>query len=117
MGLHQPDPEEMDQIAKILNQALNPMAKMDEDQKAEIELMSIVHQSFNFDNALRRMADLSEKKAKRTKAEIFAAGVITALVTGGYISPFPNRITELSALHTIAHWFKTFERYLEQGEV
>lgn len=117
MELRPASGDDMEKIAMILQQAMDPTKNMSEAEKAQLELLSIVQQSFDFDNTvLRRMADLSEGKAERDKAEIFASGVISALQSAGYIS-FPNRITQLSTLHTIAHWFKTYERYLEQGGV
>jgi hypothetical protein len=116
MELREPSPEEMKQIAMILQQAMDPTAGMTWDQKAEMELLTLVNNSFDSDDTLHRMANLSKGKGNRTRAEVFAAGAIGALEAQEMVR-FPNRISQLYSVHLVAHWFHTYERHLEQGEV
>lgn len=116
MSLDKAKPEDIENLIVIMKAALNP-GNLSEQQKAEVDLVTLVRRAFNSDTALRRIADLSElKDVHHNQAEVFAAGLLANLAEYG-ITPFDNRISQLFARQIIAHWIHMFETYLRQGEV
>lgn len=116
MSLQPPSDDEMRQVFLMIQQATNPALNLTEAQQAEYEMVGMIKQTFNVDDMLRRIADLSENKDNRTKAEVFGSAVISQMLDLNMVA-FRNNVEKLYAIHLVAHSFATFERYLEQGEL
>lgn len=113
-----PEHDPQKHVAFILQQIFDPTSNLNEKQKAEYELITFIASTFNDVKALRRMADMAEKEdsAEKDKAEIFASGLLAQLEQNDFIV-FQTRLERLYVRQLVAHWFRTFETYILQGEV
>jgi hypothetical protein len=109
-------PETLRQVFMVIQQALDPTASLDEEEKAQVQLLTMIENSFDGDQALRNIADISTGVRKTTAAEIFAGGIMVSLMRSGVIAPHHN-ITNLYLRQLISYWLQMYEKYINGEEI
>jgi hypothetical protein len=120
--LREPSPEEQEllkQLTETLQKALDPTAGMSEQDKAKAEVISLVHNSLDSGELIKRMATHQNNNDSGfgiDGADLFAAGILSELHSHGLLAEV-HKVTGLFGREIVAHWLRMYERHIKNEEL
>lgn len=109
-------PDDLKAIGELIARALNPAAGLNEEQKTEIELIHLIHNSFDPARAMHRIADQHDNIAQKDSADLFASGILGHLREEDGLKD-QSQVAFLYQRQIVAHWLRTYEKHLNGEEV